>query len=144
MLTKIYSDVVKKFAGLKDISLLVMRFILAYGFFEPAKMKLTNMENITQWFESLGYPAPGLSALLAAITEASGVILLFFGLGTRIIAIPLMFTMVVAITTVHWENGFAAGDNGIEIPLYYLIMLFGLMAFGSGKYSLDHILQRKK
>ncbi len=143
MLIKIYYNLVRKMAGLQDLSLLFMRLILAYGFFEPAKMKLTNLESITQWFESLGYPAPGLSALLAAITESAGVLMLFLGIGTRVIAIPLMFTMVVAITTVHWENGFSAGDNGFEIPLYYLIMLFGLMAYGSGKYSLDHIIRSK-
>ncbi len=54
-----------------------------------------------------------------------------------------MFVMLVAIFTVHIGNGFAAGDNGFEIPFYYLLMLFSLMAFGAGKYSIDHILKKK-
>jgi putative oxidoreductase len=44
--------------------------------------------------------------------------------------------------TVHLSNGFAAGDNGYEIPLYYLLMLFALMVYGSGRYSLDYLLER--
>ena len=50
--------------------------------------------------------------------------------------------MMVAIKTVHWENGFPAGENGYEIPLYYLLMLITLMCFGSGKISLDHFVKK--
>ena len=52
--------------------------------------------------------------------------------------------MVVAIVTVHLGHGFEAGNNGFEIPLYYLIMLFTLLVYGSGKYSLDYLLSKNK
>jgi putative oxidoreductase len=77
------------------------------------------------------------------ITEVLGIILLTLGFGTRVIALPLMFVMVVAIFTTHISNGFAAGDNGFEIPLYYILMLFALVVYGSGKFSLDYLLGRK-
>jgi hypothetical protein len=51
--------------------------------------------------------------------------------------------MIVAIKTVHWANGFDAGNNGFEIPLYYLIMLLTLMVFGSGKISLDNFINNR-
>ena len=54
-----------------------------------------------------------------------------------------MITMVVAIATVHFGNGFEAGDNGFEIPLYYLLMLFALLVNGAGKMSLDHLISRR-
>ncbi len=60
-----------------------------------------------------------------------------------VIALPMMFVMVVAIFTTHISNGFAAGDNGFEIPLYYFLMLFALVVYGSGKFSLDYLLSRK-
>ena len=47
--------------------------------------------------------------------------------------------MLVAIFTVHSGNGFEAGNNGYEIPLYYILMNLILIAFGAGKYSLDRI-----
>jgi uncharacterized membrane protein YphA (DoxX/SURF4 family) len=63
----------------------------------------------------LGLPYPSLLAHLAAYTEAIGALLLLLGLATRWISIPLMFTMVVAIFTVHWDHGWAAiADSSAE------------------------------
>jgi len=45
--------------------------------------------------------------------------------------------MVVAILTVHLSNGFSAGANGFEIPLYYMIFLMIFISHGAGKFSLD-------
>jgi len=103
-----------------------------------------NVSSIASWFESLGYPLPVLNAYMAAGIEALGVVLLFLGLGTRIIALPLMFVMLVAISTVHWGNGFEAGSNGFEIPLYYFLMLFVLLVYGGGKWSLDNLINSKR
>ncbi len=91
----------------------------------------------------MNMPLPALNAYLATATESAGVILLVLGLGTRIIAIPLIVTMIVAIITVHLGHGFEAGNNGFEIPLYYIIMLFTLIVYGSGKYSADYFLNKK-
>lgn len=125
----------------KDLSLLFIRLILAYGFYEPMMGKWSDINAVAQWFEQdLGLPFPLLNAYMAASTEALGVALLVLGLGVRLISLPLMVVMIVAITTVHLDNGFSAGDNGFEIPLYYLIMLFGLAAHGGGKYGLDALL----
>jgi len=132
-----------KISQLKDFPLLLLRLILAYGFFNPAMMKIKDINAIAEWFGSLGIPMPLLNAYLAAGTEILGVILLILGLFTRIITIPLIITMIVAIFTVHLGNGFEAGENGFEIPVYYIIMLFTLMVFGSGKISLDHFLFKK-
>lgn len=142
-MVELYFTMKKYVEKLKDIPPLFFRLILAYGFWGPAMMKWSNMSGIAQWFESLGYPFPTLNAYLAGTTELAGAILLFLGLGTRIISIPLMFTMIVAITTVHLGNGFEAGNNGFEIPLYYLLMLFSLFVTGGGKWSIDYLLSKK-
>jgi putative oxidoreductase len=131
------------FAKLKDLPLLFTRLVLAYGFYNPAMMKLKDITSIAEWFGSIGIPFPTLNAYLATGTEVLGVILLTLGLFTRLISIPLIITMIVAIVTVHGENGFEAGENGFEIPLYYIIMLFTLVVYGSGKISLDHVLAKR-
>lgn len=143
-LKKTYNSFVQSLQKLKDLPPLFMRIILAIGFYGPAMMKLKNFNNIVEWFGSIGIPFPTLNAYLATTTETLGFVLLFLGLGTRIIAIPLMITMVVAIVTVHLGHGFEAGNNGFEIPLYYFIMLFTLLIYGSGKYSLDYLLNKNK
>lgn len=128
---------------LSDIPLLAIRLVLAYGFYVPAKNKWEDIGAIGDWFETLGLPAPHAQAYLAAGTEAIGVVLLILGLGTRFIALPLIVTMLVAIKTVHWGNGFNASDNGYEIPLYYIIMLLSLFVFGGGKIGLDFLIKKR-
>ena len=125
---------------LADLPLLAMRIILAYGFWEPGMMKWKDINGIGQWFDSMGYPLPLFNAYMAATTEVVGAILLLLGFGTRLISIPLMVVMLVAIFTVHAANGFQAGSNGFEIPLYYLIMLFTLTIYGGGKISVEGII----
>ena len=40
-------------------------------------------------------------------------------------------------------NGFAASENGFEIPLYYMIMLFTLLVIGPGRISVDNFFFKK-
>jgi len=140
---EMYQNAVSKLENLKDIPLLFMRLILAYGFYGPAMMKWGNISGIAEWFGSMGIPMPTLNAYLSATTEIAGVVLLTLGLATRFISIPLIITMIVAIVTVHLKNGFEAGDNGFEIPLYYILMLLVLVTNGAGKFSLDYLISKK-
>ena len=138
----LYKKIVGMLNAIKDLPLLLLRLILAYGFYEPAKNKWSDINAITEWFEGMGLFAPKLNAYLAATTEMAGVFMLLLGFGTRIISFPLIITMLVAIKTVHWENGFPASDNGYEIPLYYMLMLITLMCYGSGRISIDHFIKK--
>ncbi len=138
-----YKNATQKLESLKDLPPLFFRLVLAYGFYGPAMMKWGNINGIADWFGSMGIPFPTLNAYMAASTEMAAVILLPLGLATRIISIPLIITMIVAIVTVHLGNGFEAGDNGFEIPLYYLLMLFALLINGAGKISIDHLIAKK-
>ena len=128
---------------MQNVSLLFLRLILAYGFYEPAMMKWKDISSVAEWFGSMGIPLPTLNAYMAPSTEAAGVVLLTLGLATRLISIPLIVVMIVAITTVHLSNGFSSGNNGFEIPLYYMLMLLVLVAHGAGKFSVDHFLINK-
>ncbi len=141
-------DMYMKFSRLseygKSLSLLLARLAVAYGFYEPAKMKWSNIGSIAEWFGSMGIPFPTLNAYMAASTEATGVVLLTLGLLTRLISLPLIVVMIVAIITVHLPHGFSAGDNGFEIPLYYMLFLFIFVANGAGKFSLDRLIFGEK
>ena len=129
-------------AKLKDLPPLIFRLLLAYGFAEPAWLKINNIGPTAENFKNFGIPFPTINAYLAGGTESLGVILLTLGLGTRLISLPLMFVMLVAIKTVHLKNGFSCNDGGFEIPFYYLCMLFFLHVNGAGKFSLDHKLYK--
>jgi len=140
MLKHIYPLTKNILSNGQSLSLLFARLAVAYGFYEPAMQKWSDIGSVSTWFASIGIPFPTLNAYMAASTELIGVVLLTLGLFTRLISIPLMIIMVVAITTVHLVHGYAAGDNGFEIPLYYMLFLAIFASFGAGKFSLDHLL----
>ena len=95
---------------------LALRLYLAPVFWMAGSNKMGDIESTAAWFGNpdwgLGLPAPLLMAWLASLTEAGGAILLLLGLGVRLIALPLMFTMIIAATTVHWHNGWLAIAEG--------------------------------
>lgn len=124
----------------QSFSLLLARLTIAYGFYNPAMQKWSDIANVATWFDSLGIPFPTLNDYMEASTEILGVVLLTLGLFTRLISIPLIIIMIVAIATVHLSHGFPAGDDGFEIPLYYMLFLTLFASFGAGKFSLDHLL----
>ena len=128
----------------KSLALLFARVTVAYGFYEPAMMKWKDIGSVAEWFGSMGIPFPALNAYMAASTEVLGVVLLTLGLLTRAISIPLIVVMIVAIATVHLPHGFSAGDNGFEIPLYYMLFLLIFFSHGAGKFSLDRFIFGEK
>ena len=144
MLAIIHKFIKDILVNFQSLSLLLARLAVAYGFYEPAIKKWQDIDSIAAWFGSMGIPFPTLNAYMAATTEALGVVLLTLGLFTRLISVPLMIVMLVAITTVHLAHGFSAGDNGFEIPLYYMLFLFIFASHGAGKFSLDQYLFGKE
>jgi putative oxidoreductase len=97
---------------LEGVAPLALRVYLFFPFLEAGRQKIMGMENTVEWFGNeewgLGLPAPALLAHLAAYTEFIGAWLLLIGLATRWISVPLMVTMLVAIFTVHLDNGWFA------------------------------------
>jgi len=98
---------------------LALRLYLVPVFWMAGSQKIAGMDSTIEWFGNpdwgLGLPFPSLLAHLAAYTEAAGAVLLLVGLATRWISIPLIVTMLVAIFTVHWPNGWSAiADSGAQ------------------------------
>jgi len=100
------------------IAPLLLRLFLAPIFILAGYGKLSALENTAYYFgEILGMPAPMLMALLAGAAEFFGGIAILIGLATRWFAIPLMFTMIIAATTAHWENGWhALPETTLTVP----------------------------
>jgi len=124
-LITLYDNIIGKLSLLDGLPALLFRLILApvmiiagynklaisgdtSGFFN----QFLASDDVVQWFGNsdwgLGLPFPDLLAFLAGWSEFLGGWFLLIGLFTRLVSIPLMFTMVVAATTVHWHNGWFA------------------------------------
>ncbi len=124
----------------KHIFIFLARLTIAYGFAKPALLKIKDLDATAQWFASIHIPFPTLSTYLVSGIEVLGIVLLVLGLFTRQISVLLGFVMLGAMLFVHESNGFSVANNGIEIPLYYLLFLSIFASFGGGKYSLDNLL----
>ena len=92
-----------------------------------------------QFLDPLGVGATA-SLALTVFAEVVCSILLIFGLGTRLAALPLLITMLVATFIIHSNDGFAKQ----ELPLLYAAIYITIMVMGAGKYSMDYLLSRNK
>ena len=115
----IHHAIFSRLQYLEGLAPLAMRLYLVPVLWMAGSQKIAGMDSTIEWFGNpdwgLGLPFPSLLAHLAAYTEAVGAVLLLVGLATRWISIPLMVTMLVAIFTVHWGNGWAAiADSGAQ------------------------------
>jgi putative oxidoreductase len=87
----------------------------------------------------LGLRPPWLWLGAAAIAEFLGGILIFFGALTRLSALAIAATMLVAIIGVHW-GAFFASNRGMELPLALFAMAIALLIIGGGQASIDRFL----
>jgi putative oxidoreductase len=111
-------------------------------------------------FTKLGFPFPHLTANFAGSLEIVGGLLLLSGLLTRVIAIPLIIEMIVAMLStkislylgtsplplppVPPQFGIWAVLHEIRSEYAQLLTTAFLLANGPGKWSLDALLEKQK
>ncbi len=105
-------DLLDKTRTLDFLGPLALRLYLVPVFLMAGMNKYRGFSDTAAWFGNpdwgLGLPFPTLMAFLATSTELAGAVMLLFGFGVRWISIPLMFTMLIAIFSVHWSHGWQA------------------------------------
>lgn len=108
----LYQTTLKKLCALEGLPALALRLYLVPIFWMAGTKKMDSFDSTVDWFGNpdwgLGLPMPWLMAFLATAAEVIGAIFLLLGFATRLIAIPLIFTMAVAAGSVHWDNGWQA------------------------------------
>jgi putative oxidoreductase len=102
--------------------------------------KLHSIPDVTAFFTSLHIPAPGFNARLTAATEFFGGAAILLGLGTRLVALPLGFTMVIAILAAKRTDitGLTALVGFEEWS--YLVLFIWLALVGGGPISIDGLI----
>ena len=99
------------------------------------------LEATAGWMASIGLEPSLLMAALAGSAEFFGGLLLIVGLLVRPAALVLAITMVVAIVTVHLQNGLFMANNGYEFGLALLAVSVAVVLRGAGSLSADRLLQ---
>ena len=111
-MTHIYQQIVARLQVADGIPLLLLRLYLAPVMIQAGWNKASSFDSIVDWFGNddygLGLPMPFVMAFLATAAELVGGVLLLLGVLTRLVSIPLMVTMIVAMVSVHAKNGWLA------------------------------------
>ena len=123
---------------------LLARLMLAAIFVQSGWGKLHNLPQVVEFFKSLGIPAPSLQAPFVAGVEFVGGLLLLAGLLTRLSALFLAGTMVVAILTAKLSDVHSIGGFANLPEVSFLILLLWLVWEGAGRASLDAMIARRR
>lgn len=121
----------------REPTLLFLRVVWGWLFFNTGLGKLTNLEDTAAFFESLHLPMPLPNALLVGALEAVGGLLLVAGLFSRPTAFLLCGNMAVAYLTAHRDAFVSLHAFTAAEPNAFLVASLVVLAFGPGRWSLD-------
>jgi putative oxidoreductase len=141
-------------------STLAIRLMAGGVFLSEGILKFVYVNQGVGRFTKLGMPMPGVLAPAIALLEIGGGILLMTGLGTRLISVPFIVEMVVAVLST--KIGLYFGTSPLPKPpappflgwwavlhetrsdYAQLLSCVFLLCAGPGPWSLDAVLQRMR
>jgi uncharacterized membrane protein YphA (DoxX/SURF4 family) len=140
-------------------SILYLRLMAGGVFFWEGLLKFVYANQGVGRFTKLGFPYPEPTAIVVACFEIAGGLLMMSGLLTRLIALPFVIEMVVAILSTKIslylgtyplplppappKVGFWAVLHEIRADYAQILTSTFLLINGPGKWSLDALLQRR-
>jgi putative oxidoreductase len=145
-----------------DLALLVLRLTGLYFAFGHGLGKVMALSGGDRRFvdrvAELGFPVPELFAWAAALVELAGGLLITFGLATRVAAGLGVVVMAVAAFLRHRALQQLAITLGLshelpevvaswgspEMALLFLATFLALVLLGPGRWSLDHLVRRRR
>jgi putative oxidoreductase len=87
----------------------------------------------------------GFFAVLGGLVEFSSAVALAFGLFSRLAGLALFGDMVLAMITVTWATGInsSAQPPGYQLNLALAVLALIVAIFGSGRFGLDALIERR-
>jgi putative oxidoreductase len=122
---------------------LLSRLVIGVVFTHSGWGKLHNLDQVARFFASLGVPFPELQAPFVASVELVCGALVLAGFATRLAAIPLIGTMVVALATALASKISDANALFGLSEFLYIVLLVQLALGGAGAVSLDRFAARR-
>ena len=120
---------------------LLARVAVGWTFMTTGWGKLHDLDSVIGFFRELGIPYPELQAPFVASVELVCGTLFCIGLFSRIAALPLIGTMVVAIATAQWENVASFGDLYGLTEFLYIVIFAWIAVSGPGPVAVDPLVE---
>lgn len=131
--------------SLQNLLLLAIRLYWGWQFAQDGWGKLTHLDRVTQFFTTLGLPAPGMTATMVALVEFGGGILLALGIASRIVSLILFVNMTMAFLSVpddrtNFTHILSKPDDfyGASPYTYWFAALL-IVILGPGRFALDSL-----
>ncbi len=102
-----------------------------------------NTEAVGKFLQSTGFENGLFWAYVVGALEFFCGIWLALGFLTRLVAIPIIGFLLVAIVTYNFQFGFHWENRGFEYPLFWAIVVFHFLVHGGGRWSLDALIGRE-
>jgi putative oxidoreductase len=119
----------------------IIRLILGYVFLVAGLQKFIFYDSRGPGrFMDMGFPFPEFTAYFVGCFEVACALLIIFGLATRLAAIPLIITMIVAIITTKFPqlgDGFWTFAHALRLDFSMLMVSLFVLYNGADKKSLD-------
>lgn len=144
---KLYEMFVGAASSLESPFLLIVRLYWGWQFMQTGWGKLGDLGKVTNYFTSLGIPAPALNAYFISGLEFAGGILLAIGLGSRLISFLLAADMAVAYYVGDHDALLSILSDPDKFyaaaPFTFLIASLIILIFGPGKLALDTLIAKR-
>lgn len=143
-----YARVCLALDALRSPLLLAIRLYWGWQFATDGWGKLTHLDRVTEFFTTLGLPAPGMTALAVALIEFGGGILFAAGLGSRLVSLVLFVNMTMAYLSVpddrtNFSHIFSKPEDFYNAsPYTYWFAALLILILGPGWFALDTVLGR--
>jgi putative oxidoreductase len=144
---RMYAWAVRASSTLESPFLLFVRVYWGWQLATNGWAKLHNLTRVTEYFTSLGVPAPGPTATFVSAVE------LVFGI---LLAIGLLSRFAGLVLTIDMANAYVFGDRPALLSIFSdpdkftgatpyttLCAVLVILIFGPGKYALDTFLLRR-
>ena len=136
---------------------LPLRLVIGFGFMAHGWAKLSRgPSGFAKLLAQIGAPLPETTSWVSTFVELLGGLAIFVGAFVKVVSVPLIVMMLVAMFTVHLKYGFSSinmigltqdgpqfGPPGYEVNLLYIAGLLSLILGGAGALSVDRLLERK-
>lgn len=143
---RVYAGEIAVLDRVRDAVFLVIRLYFGYKLVLSGWGKLANPDETTAYFRDLDIPLPELNVVMAGLSELMGGLFLALGLASRVAALPVIGTMVVAYLTAHkeqWEALFTNTPVFFKAPPFaYLFTAVVVLVCGPGRFSADYLIGR--